>query len=483
MLILLFFAFLSGLVTILAPCIWPLLPIVLSAAGTGGKHKPLGITLGIATSFAAFTLSISYLVMLFHFDPNVLRVIAVVVIAFLGFTLLVPAFTARLEAFVSQFAGRINVGHHHGFWGGFVTGLALGLIWSPCAGPILASIASLSVTLRVNWQVILLTGVYVTGVAIPLFFVTKTGTYLNKYLGKLQQVFGVVMIATALAILTNFDKTLQAKLLNLFPSYSNFLLKLEDNSSVQQQLNMLNPLTNPNLGHAPDFVGVTHWLNTDKPISLKDLRGKVVLVDFWTYTCINCIRTLPHVVAWDQKYRDRGLVIIGIHTPEFEFEKKTENVQAAIKQFGIKYPVGQDNDYAVWNAYANHYWPAKYLIDKDGIIRYTHFGEGDYDVTEKKIQELLGLSMDTNNLPDQTPTQRLSPETYLGSARAVPGSFSLGGQWTKGDEDITAGKDATLEINFVASKVFLVMRPPSSAGASAKVGQAQVKVFLDGALQ
>lgn len=478
MLVLLSLAFLSGLVTILAPCIWPLLPIVLGSATTGGFKRSLGITVGVCLSFTFFTLALSYLVKLFPFDPNFLRLIAVVVLAFTGFSLLIPQIAAKLETLLPRFQPKND--------NGLITGLSLGLVWSPCAGPILASVAALAVTTSLNGQAILVMLFFVAGLAIPLFLFTLAGNtlftktkFLNPYLGRIQQVFGAIMIVTALAIFTNYDKVLQTKLLDAFPSYTNFITNLGNkpidekaNSLLGKPMNPTSPSGLENLGHASDFTGATHWLNTPAPIRLSDLKGKVVLVDFWTYTCINCIRTLPHVVEWNQKYKDKGLVIVGIHTPEFEFEKDTKNVESAIKQFGIKYPVGQDNNYEVWNAYANHYWPAKYLIDQDGIIRYTHFGEGDYDATEKHIQEFLGLDMATSNMPDQTPTTRLTPETYLGSARAIPNSFSLSGQWTTGDEEITAGKDAVLELNFTASKVFLVMK-----------GQGQVKVFLDGVEQ
>ena len=504
MLILLFFAFISGLVTILAPCIWPLLPIVLSASATGGKTKPLGITVGIAISFAVFTLFISVLIKLFHLDPDAIRLFAVAVIIFLGITLLIPSLSAKLEAWVSRLSSRFanfqNLGN--GFWGGLVTGLSLGIVWSPCAGPILATIATLAATTAVSGQLVLITVVYVIGVGIPLFLFAVAGNllftksrFLNQYLGRIQQVFGVIMILTALAIYTNYDKVLQVKLLDAFPSYTNLLTKFETTDTVTKQLDVLKgtkeQMNNPKLYRASDFVGISHWLNLPagrQALTIADLKGKVVLVDFWTYTCINCIRTLPHVVNWYDKYHDKGLVIIGVHTPEFEFEKKTENVAAALKQYGIKYPVAQDNDYATWNAYANHYWPAKYLIDKEGYVRYTHFGEGEYDQTEKVIQDLLGISMGTSSLTDQTPTIRTTPETYVGSSRSSFQSqspnptlnfFYLGGDWQVMDEYATANKGAYLEEHFFADKVFLVMRPPLPVGG---LGRATVKVFLDGKL-
>ena len=523
MIILLFFAFISGLVTILAPCIWPLLPIVLSSSVTTARKKPLGITLGIMISFALFTLTVSYFVKLFNFDPNTLRLLAVVVIGFLGLTLVIPALSRVLEGFVSRISGVFGVSSNssHGFWGGLITGLSLGLVWSPCAGPILATIATLAATRTVNFEIVLVTIAYVVGLGIPLFIFATLGShlftktrFLSKYTGRIQQMFGVIMILTAVAIYTNYDKVIQVKLLDAIPSYSNFLYKLESSKSVQEQLDKLKDMKEKvkksmpvksdltSFGNAPEFVGINHWINTDKALTLADLRGKVVLVDFWTYTCINCIRTLPFVTGWSEKYKDQGFVVVGVHTPEFEFEKKTENVLRAMEQYKINYPVAQDNDYATWNAYNNRYWPAKYLIDSKGVIRKVHFGEGEYEEMEKAIQELLkeaGNSVSDRlvQVADQTPKFRNSPETYLGSSRMqylypdgsigngsqvfnisknIPAnSFSLDGEWIIDNEHSVSGKDAVLEYNFIATKVFLVLRPPGS-----RVGQ--VKVFLDGKL-
>lgn len=520
MFFLLFFAFLAGVVTILTPCIWPLLPIILSGSiMSRGHQRPLGITLGILVSFSIVTLAISSLVKLFHFDPNILRLLAVFVLVVLGISMIIPALAAKTELLISRLAGKIGKPMQQtktGFTGGFITGLSLGIVWSPCAGPILATIAALAATGQVSLSVILVTLAYVIGVGIPLFLfayggqqlVTRT-RFISKYTEKIQQVFGVIMLLTALAIYTNYDVYLQSQLLNAFPQLNNAVNSFESNSAVQQQLNALkgnqttNPIANSDLLNtnypAPDFVGITHWLNTDKPLTIKDLKGKVVLVDFWTYTCINCIRTLPHVTAWYEKYKSQRFVVIGVHTPEFQFEHDTTNVSNALKQFNIHYPVGQDNNYATWNNYNNQYWPAEYLIDANGNVRRTHFGEGEYDQTEMAIQTLLkeaGRQVTSSliNMPDQTPQEQISPETYLGASRMqfyYPGgsltsgtqnftlaenptlnSFSLGGSWTITDEDAITGQGATLVYHFSANKVFLVLKPGTNQ-------QASVKVYLD----
>lgn len=528
--ILLFFAFVSGLVTILAPCIWPLLPIILSSSLNGGKAKSLGITLGIMVSFSVFILSISYLVKLFGLDPNIIRLFAVIVLVIMGLSMIVPALAAILEGVLSRLSGRFGQTQtRSGFSGGFLTGCSLGIVWTPCTGPILATIATLAATTSLNLGIILVTIFYVIGLGIPLFFFSYGGgkliaktRFVSGFTGRIQQVFGVILLLTALAIYTNYDKVLQVKLLDTFPSYTQFLIGLESNPAVKKQLDILkgkkgsktddmvgkpfnmigsskDSVLNANYP-APEFVGITKWLNNDKPLTMEELRGKVILIDFWTYTCINCIRTLPHVTGWYEKYKDQGLVVVGVHTPEFEFEKKTENVEQAIKQYKITYPVAQDNDYETWNAYANRYWPAKYLIDAKGVIRYTHFGEGKYEETEEAIQALLKeagseVALEKTNMPDQTPRNRLTPETYLGSKRMAylfkdrgidsgtydfslaedlpMDQFSLGGKWTIGNEYAMSVKNSVLTLHFYASNVFLVMRPPKS-------GAGKIRVLLDG---
>ncbi len=524
MIILFFFAFISGFVTIFAPCIWPILPIVLSSS-TGGHRKPLGITLGIMLSFALLTLFLSYFVKLIPFDTNYLRIFAAIIIALLGLTLIIPKFSIILEGFVSRFAGRFgssNQTSKTGFFSGFITGLSLGVVWTPCAGPILATIATLAATQSVNLATVLVTFFYVIGVGIPLFIFSEFGNrifgkskLLSKYTITLQRVFGIIILLTALLILTGYDTVLETKLLKYFPSYSNALNSFESNTAVKKQLNSLKNTSALNKSQdfnnspfntdyqAPDFVGITKWLNTNKPLSIKDLKGKVVLVDFWTYTCINCIRTLPHVTSWYQKYKDKGFVVIGVHTPEFQFEHETDNIENAIKMYNIHYPVAQDNNYATWTNYNNEYWPAEYLIDVNGNVRRTHFGEGKYDQTEMAIQQLLkqsgeNVSQKLDNMPDQTPKVQLSPETYLGSKRMqyyYPSlalsngeqnftlsdnlninSFSFGGNWNITNETAIAGKTAVLNYNFIAGKVYIILRP----GAAAKTGGGKVKVYLDG---
>src|SRR3989344_4927998 len=252
---------------------------------------------------------------------------------------------------------------------------------------------------------------------------------------------------------------------------------------------------------APEIIPGGAWFNST-PLTLNKLKGKVVLVDFWTYSCINCIRTLPYLKSWWEKYENEGLVIIGVHSPEFEFEKNEKNVQKAINDFGLKYPIVQDNDFATWRAYNNRYWPAKYLIDKDGFIRYTHFGEGEYDKTEKVIQELLSetgtsISQTINNPQYQVYSR--THETYLGYERidnfasneqispnvsktyTIPSALSndqvaFEGNWNVMEEYANPAKKALLYIDFESKEVFLVMKPKGN-------NVAKIKVYVDNKLQ
>jgi len=518
MIILLIFAFLAGIVTILSPCILPILPIVLSGTVSGDKKRPYGIIVGFILSFTFFTLFLTTIIRLTGIPTNALRIIAGVVLLVFGLGLIVPGFQVLIEKLftkLSVFAPKANP--HAGFWGGFVIGLTIGIVWTPCVGPILASVIALAATSQVTIETFLITLLYSIGTAIPMFFIMyggrnllKKAPWLTRNSLTIQRAFGILMILFALAIFTNADQQLEAYL--AATPYGADLTQIENNGAVTKQLNALkgnqsanapidtNELFNTNTP-APDFVGITKWLNTDKPLTIKDLRGKVVLVDFWTYTCINCIRTLPHVTSWYDKYHNEGFVVIGVHTPEFAFEHETANVENAIKQYHIYYPVAQDNNYATWNNYNNEYWPAEYLIDANGNIRREDFGEGEYPQMEEAIQTLLKqaghkVSQKLDTLPDMTPQDEISPETYLDSARMqyyYPSStlgdgtsnytltdsppqntFSLGGQWTINDGNAVAGKNATLTYNFTASNVYLVLNPASGKKPS------QIKVLLDG---
>lgn len=509
MIVLLAFAFLSGIITIAAPCIWPLLPIVLSASATGGKRKPLGITIGVMLSFGLVTLALSALVKVLPFDTNLLRYVAVCIIVVLGVALIIPQVSAWIEAWASKLIGKLGVQTQKrtGFGAGILTGLALGIVWAPCAGPILATIISVSATQTVTLSVVALTVAYVTGIGVPLFGFAMLGNvlvrkskWLNKYLQRVQQVFGIIMIVTAVGIALNYDKAVQVALLNAFPGYGAFVNQFESNTQIQNELDKIrnSSSTVPTQGTAaPELVGITNWLNSN-PLTLADLRGKVVLIDFWTYTCINCIRTLPHLTGWYERYKDQGFVVIGVHSPEFEFEKSTENVQQALQEYQITYPVAQDNNFSTWQNYDNRYWPAEYLIDAQGNIRKTHFGEGKYDEMEEAIKALLvenGVTVEDSmlNMPDATPRYANTPESYLGQGRmerfASEETIQLGEQeyhypstlnvhqlaysgiWRIASQYAEAREQAKVKLRYRAADVYIVLTPTSD--------NARVSVLLD----
>ncbi len=523
MFILIVFAFLAGIVTILSPCILPVLPLVLSGSLTGGKRRPLGIVLGFVTSFTFFTLALTAIVKLTGVSPDILRLASIVIILGFGLALIVPKFQFWMEQFFLKIAGAAATRNQgSGFSGGIFLGFSLGLIWTPCVGPILASVIALAATSTVGFAAIFITLAYSLGSGIPMLLITYGGRqllqrapWLVRNSANIQKAFGVLMIITALAIATNLDRKFQSYILQKFPGHGVGLTKLETNDLVEKELTKLRggkEMPNPSVvdfqkyPEAPELIPGGEWFNLPdgRPLyNLSDLRGKVVLVDFWTYTCINCIRTLPYLESWHEKYADKGLVIIGVHTPEFEFEKNPRNVAQAIKDFGLKYAIMQDNDYATWTAYDNHYWPAKYFIDKDGRIRNTHFGEGDYDESELLIQQLLkesGAKVDEMKVENKTySVESGTPETYLGYGRianfaspekikenvesvySLPNKldanqFAYSGSWNLGEQIAKPRKGAILTFDFKAKGNYLVMAP---AGLNKR---AVVKVYLDGKL-
>lgn len=510
MTLLLIFAFIAGVVTILSPCILPILPIVLSGSLTGGHRKPLGIVAGFVLSFTFFTLALSSIVKATGLPPDSLRVVAVITIFVLGLSLVLPQTQLFLEQVFSRLSGlapKANKGD--GFGSGVLVGLSLGLIWAPCVGPILAAVITLAITSSVTWSAVLITLAYSLGSAVPMLAITYGGRqllnrvpWLLKKSGDIQKGFGMIMMLAAVAIYFNVDRRFQTYILQTFPQYGAGLTQFEENELVKTELEKLStggenvPANTSvvdmlNKKAAPDFTGGTNWLNSP-PLSLSELRGKVVLVDFWTYSCINCIRTLPYLREWYDKYHQSGFEIVGVHSPEFAFEKSTPNVELALKDFEIKYPVVQDNDFAIWRAYMNRYWPAKYLVDKDGFVRYTHFGEGAYDQTEKAIQDLLketGTQVATDMVEVEEmgqPGRNQTPETYLGYERLEsflnatemlndqtvnysyrdlrPHAWTLSGPWQVTVEHAVSQSPASqLKLQFTAKEVYLVMGADQAA--------------------
>jgi len=534
------FALLAGAGTAITPCVLPVLPALLSASAAGGRRRPLGVVLGLGITFTFATVALASLVKGVGVSGGLARTLAVVVLLAAGASLLVPGIAERLEAPLARL-GRLGPrSRGTGFWSGIGVGAALGFVYAPCAGPILAAVVAVSASRGTSATLVLVALAYALGSCAVLLLLALGGRRLLdgvRHAGRgpaVQRALGVVLVLTAVAMLTQLDVRFETALARHVPA---FLVDptrgLEGSSAVGRRLAALRgrarfdsaslagagrpappasaalagvrtpPL--PDLGPAPDFAGTERWFNTPggRPLSMPALRGRVVLVDFWTYTCINCLRTLPFVRALDARYRSSGLTVVGVHTPEFSFEHSAQNVGEAIARNGLRYPVAQDNAYGTWDAYGNQYWPAEYLSDARGEVRHTQFGEGDYKQSEAAVRALLleagarTLPPPVTARPEAPSTTEATPETYLGAAhhgeRFVPGpprrgthaypgpggslplsAFALSGRWRLGDEAATAaGPAARIDATFQARKVYLVL---SSAGGRSR----PVRVLIDG---
>jgi cytochrome c biogenesis protein CcdA/thiol-disulfide isomerase/thioredoxin len=511
MLLLLLFAVIVGAGTALSPCVLPVLPAVLSASGTGGRRRPLGIVIGLTTTFAITIVGISKVVDGVGLGVDPLRDVAIIVLLAFGLGLMVPRLGERLER---PFAALSRLGPRtrgDGFASGLVVGAALGLVYTPCAGPILAAVISVSAA---SGRAVAVGLAYALGTGLMLLALALGGRRILDRLRRsgsslaVQRSLGAVMVATAVVLATMLDVKLDEWIAQNIPNV-NITSFVDNSSTVAKRLasvrahpvrfaptdqSALLPGASapslPHLGPAPAFAGTEDWFNTpgDRPLTIAGLRGHVVLIDFWTYTCINCIRTLPYLEAWNAKYRRKGLVVVGVESPEFPFEKDAGNVENAIRQFGIDYPVVQDNNLDTWNAWGNEYWPADYLIDARGRVRYAAFGEGDYTTTETAIRLLLaqagarGLGAGARAKNAIAPSPVETPETYLGTARAVsfiggeplPGThtyqpdpypmalndFAYGGTWTVGLQQAQADANATIKAKIWAKDVYIVLSPP-----------------------
>jgi cytochrome c biogenesis protein CcdA/thiol-disulfide isomerase/thioredoxin len=541
MIILLGFALLAGAGTALSPCVLPVLPALLSAGGVGGRRRPLGIVLGLALTFTVTIVGVASVVDGVGLGSDPLRLVAIVVLAVFGAALLLPDVAARLEAPLTRLSRLGPKTRGDGFRSGLVVGGALGFVYTPCASPILAAVISVS---AVSGRSVAIALAYAAGSALVLLVLTLGGRRVFERVraaGRgpvLQRVLGTVMIVTAVAIATRVDVSFDQFIARHIPDV-NLTASLECSGAVTSRLHEVSghrpkfapangsaacngsssplhaePLTASqatlvadarslrDLGTAPEFSETQRWFNTPggAPLTLASLRGRVVLVDFWTYTCINCIRTLPYLKAWDDTYRPLGLTIVGVHTPEFQFEHEAGNVENAIRQFGLRYPVVQDNNMGTWNAYGNQDWPADYLIDARGQVRDASFGEGNYGKTETAIRALLaesGRPVGAHSHPTGVivPSELATPETYLGRARAEGwlsgpaagqhdygspprgelqlNQFAYSGSWQIEEQPATAVAGAGIDAEFQAKDVYLVL---SSQGGRPRA----LQVLLDG---
>ena len=553
-------AYLGGVLTILSPCILPVLPFVFARADQPFVRSGLPLLGGMALTFALVaTLAAvggGWVTQANQYG----RWIAIVLLAVFGLTLLLPRLADRLMHPLVSAGNRLTAlaqadGQTESpmkrAGSSFLLGIATGLLWAPCAGPILGLVLTGAALRGASVGTTLLLLAYAAGaatsLAVALLIGGKVFTAMKRSLGAGEWVrrgIGVAMLCGVAAIALGFDTGVLAKVSTV--ATSGIEQRLVDRlsppkpaSGAMMAANQGNqapvmqaadtdaqasagammrasagetaaPL--PVEGTLPQLTGAVQWLNSP-PLTAAQLRGKVVLVDFWTYSCINCLRSLPYVKAWSQKYRDMGLVVIGVHAPEFAFERNVDNVKKATHDLGVDYPVAIDNNYAIWRSFDNQYWPAHYFVDAQGRIRHHHFGEGEYEQSEKVIQQLLaeaghpeatkvatGLTQRAAGVEAAADgTDMMSPETYIGYARAenfaspggeaenrahtyaAPSSpdvndWGLAGTWKVGAEHATlAAPDGRIVYRFHARDLHLVLGP----GVDGK--PVQFRVTIDGA--
>lgn len=540
-------AYLGGVLTILSPCILPVLPFVFARADQPFVRSGLPLLAGMTATFAAVaTLAAvggGWVAQANQYG----RWLAIVLLAVFGLTLLMPRFADRIMQPLVNAGNRLsNAAQHDGAPGigsSFLLGIATGLLWAPCAGPILGLVLTGAALQGASIGTTLLLLAYAAGAATSLAVALLLGgrvfAAMKRSLGAgewIRRGIGVAMLAGVAAIALGLDTGfltrvstvatggLEQHLVDTFAPSRHPAMAMTGSANRAQLPNASDDNTDaantmsansgammrtsdamraattpalPVLGQLPPLAGAVQWLNSP-PLTAQSLRGKVVIVDFWTYSCINCLRSLPYVKAWARKYRDKGLVVIGVHAPEFAFERNIDNVRKAVHDLGVDYPVAIDNDYAIWRAFDNQYWPAHYFVDAKGQIRYEHFGEGEYDQSERVIQQLLveaghpdaanvqlGLGGTTERgvqLKADNADMR-SPETYIGFERAEgfaspdgvaqdaarnyrapsnPGlnHWGLAGEWSVGAEHATLARPGgEIVYRFHARDLHLVLGP------------------------
>jgi cytochrome c biogenesis protein CcdA/thiol-disulfide isomerase/thioredoxin len=522
-------AYLGGVLTIVSPCILPVLPFVFARADRPFISSGLPLLAGMAATFAAVaTLAAvggGWAVQANDYG----RLAALILLALFGVTLLFPALSDRMTQPLVALGARLSRSADESTGAGGSTilpslllGVATGLLWAPCAGPVLGLILTGAALQGASVQTSFLLAAYAAGAATSLALALLVGgrvfVAMKRSLGVGQWVrrgLGAAVIAAVIVIGLGLDTGFLTRIsvAGTTSLEQGLLDRFHPAADAQQRTSTAmaggRAGTLPVEDDMPPLTGATEWLNSP-PLATEALKGKVVLIDFWTYSCINCLRAIPYVRAWAEKYKDQGLVVIGVHAPEFAFERNVANVKKAVSDLGITYPVAIDNEYAIWRAFDNQYWPAHYFVDAQGRIRHHHFGEGEYDESEHVIQQLLAEAGKTNvaaglvtvqasgaqAASDTTDTQ--SRETYVGFVKAEnfvsPGGtiggtphvyaagtprlneWGLSGNWTIGGENATLNeKDGAIVYRFHARDLHLVLGPAPEGGP------VRFRVTIDGA--
>ena len=424
MIIAIAFAFLAGVLTILAPCTLPVIPFVLGGSAGADRRRVTGMIAGFAATFVLMTTVVAAVFVALDISTSILRTLAVVALGLVGVTLAVPAVDALVAraipgrsapgmpaisdgttADTTMQADGTNAAadggsRRGGFLTGFLLGAAIGIVWAPCVGPLMASVITAAAVAGPSIDGISISLAYVVGAALPLAVIARWGRRATARVNgqraiRLRRGFGVAMVAASLIVLTGLDLPLQARLTAALPAgWGDALVSAgepvpDGQTTPQPEAAVeIGPGELPDLGPAPEFTGLAAWINSS-PITMASLRGKVVLVHFWTFGCINCIHVQPYVKAWYDTYEKDGFVVIGIHSPEFAYERDLDNVRAAVADADVRFPVATDPAFATWKAFGNRYWPGFSFIDRHGHVRYVSAGEGDYDIREAVIKALL----------------------------------------------------------------------------------------------
>ena len=515
-------AYLGGMLTIVSPCILPVLPFVFARAGRSFARSTLPMLAGMAMTFAAVA-SLAAIGGGWAVRANEIgRWAALVLLALFGIALIFPSISERLTRPLVSLGARLSErrpGQRESLWSSALLGVATGLLWAPCAGPILGIIFTAAAINGASFNTSLLLLAYALGAATSLALALLVGGSLfarmKRSLGateRVRQLLGVAVLVGVAAIALGLDTRVLAKLSStqtagLESSLARKLGLGRDMRASRTSTDAMGQLILPVEGVLPPLDEIGPWLNS-QPLTREQLKGKVVVIDFWTYSCINCLRSIPYVVAWDRQYRKDGLVVIGIHAPEFAFERDVANVAKATRELGITYPVALDNKFKLWSALKNNYWPAHYFIDAQGRVRYHHFGEGDYERSERLIRQLLAEAgrapMSAARATAEASGAQAAAasgtdkthETYVGYGRAdrfaSPGGllrdqskayalaplalhqWALVGKWTVGRQSARSGAPgARIAIRFRGRDLHLVLGPAGGRPV-------RFKVTLDG---